>query len=195
MPQHLQNFSRIVIKIGSSLLVDPKKGLRREWLDSLLADVAGLVSGGQQPVIVSSGAIALGRNSLLQKKINLGDRPLKLEESQAAASVGQIVLSQIYNQTLANHGLAAAQILLTIGDTEERRRYLNARNTISTALRWGVVPVINENDTVATSEIRYGDNDRLAARVATMLGADLLILFSDVDGLFDSPPDLSLIHI
>ncbi len=190
MPQHLQNFKRIVIKIGSSLLVDPKEGLRRTWLESLLADVATLACGDlkREIIIVSSGAIALGRKQLHATGVDLGSRPLKLEESQAAAAVGQIALSQIYSQTLHSHSLVAAQILLTIEDTEVRRRYLNARNTITKALAWGAIPIINENDTVATSEIRYGDNDRLAARVATMIGADLLVLFSDVDGLFDSPP-------
>ena len=188
MPPFLQNFQRIVIKIGSALLVDPENGLRESWLDSLLEDAAKLVEAGHELIVVSSGAIALGRTELQKLGTDLGTRPLKLEESQAAAAVGQIVLSQLWSQTLQAHGLAAAQILLTIGDTEVRRHYLNARNTISTALQWGVIPVINENDTVATSEIRFGDNDRLAARVATMVGADLLVLFSDVDGLYDSPP-------
>ena len=181
-------YQRIVIKIGSSLLVDPKNGLRRSWLDSLLDDVATLGTQGKEILIVSSGAIALGRRELLEKGIDLGDGFLKLEESQAAAAVGQIALSEIFSETLKAHSLVAAQILLTIGDTEQRRRYLNARNTIATALKWKAIPIINENDSVATSEIRYGDNDRLAARVATMCSADLLILFSDIDGLYDSPP-------
>jgi len=188
MTNYISDHQRIVIKIGSSLLVDPKSGLRNTWLDSLLEDVASLASQGNEVLIVSSGAIALGRRELLDKQIELRDGFLKLEENQAAAAVGQIVLSQVFSKTLKAHSLVAAQILLTIGDTEQRRRYLNARNTIATALRWKAIPIINENDSVATSEIRYGDNDRLAARVATMCSADLLILFSDIDGLYDSPP-------
>ena len=188
MQDHVSLYQRIVIKIGSSLLVDPQNGLRRSWLDSLLADVASLAKEGKEVLIVSSGAIALGRRELFKKGIDLRDGFLKLEESQAAAAVGQIALSEIFSDTLKGHSLVAAQILLTIGDTEQRRRYLNARNTIATALSWKAIPIINENDSVATSEIRYGDNDRLAARVATMCSADLLILFSDIDGLYDSPP-------
>ena len=188
MKDHVSKFQRIVIKIGSSLLVDPENGLRRAWLDSLLADVANLAKGGKEVLIVSSGAIALGRRELSEKGIDLRDGFLKLEESQAAAAVGQIALSEIFSETLKGHSLVAAQILLTIGDTEQRRRYLNARNTIATAISWKAIPIINENDSVATSEIRYGDNDRLAARVATMCSADLLILFSDIDGLYDAPP-------
>ena len=188
MNDHLSQFQRIVIKIGSSLLVDKKTGLRRPWLESLVKDVADLANQDKDILIVSSGAIALGRRKLQDKEIELRDGFLKLEESQAAAAVGQIALSQIFSESLKAHSLVAAQILLTIGDTEQRRRYLNARNTIATALNWKAVPIINENDSVATSEIRYGDNDRLAARVATMCGADLLILFSDVDGLYDAPP-------
>ena len=188
MSDHISPFQRIVIKIGSSLLVDPENGLRRNWLDSLLGDVADLAKDGKEILIVSSGAIALGRRELFEKGIELRDGFLKLEESQAAAAIGQIALSEIFSETLKAHSLVAAQILLTIGDTEQRRRYLNARNTIATALSWNAIPVINENDSVATSEIRYGDNDRLAARVATMCSADLLILFSDIDGLYDAPP-------
>lgn len=188
MNDHVSAYQRIVIKIGSSLLVDPVSGLRKSWLDSLLSDVATLAGQGKEILIVSSGAIALGRRELREKNIELCDGFLKLEESQAAAAVGQIALSQIFSETLKAHSLVAAQILLTIGDTEQRRRYLNARNTIATALKWKAIPIINENDTVATSEIRYGDNDRLAARVATMCSADLLILFSDIDGLYDAPP-------
>jgi glutamate 5-kinase len=176
---------RIVIKIGSSLLADAKTGaLNREWLRSLIDDVATLKTEGKQVILVSSGAIALGR-----KTLELPSGPLKLEENQAAASVGQIGLAHAYEETFRSAKLVAAQILLTLGDTEERRRYLNARSTMETLLRIGAVPVVNENDTVATSEIRYGDNDRLAARVASMMSADCLILLSDVDGLYTSAPD------
>jgi len=176
---------RIVIKIGSSLLTDAKTGtLNREWLRSLIDDVATLKTEGKQVILVSSGAIALGR-----KTLELPSGPLKLEENQAAASVGQIGLAHAYEETFRSAKLVAAQILLTLGDTEERRRYLNARSTMETLLRIGAVPVVNENDTVATSEIRYGDNDRLAARVASMMSADCLILLSDVDGLYTSAPD------
>ena len=175
---------RIVIKIGSSLLADAETGaLNKEWLASLIADVAALKAKGKQVVLVSSGAIALGRRAL-----ELPPGPLKLEENQAAASVGQIGLAHAYEETFKSAKLVAAQILLTLGDTEERRRYLNARSTMETLLRIGAVPVVNENDTVATSEIRYGDNDRLAARVASMMSADCLILLSDVDGLYTSAP-------
>ncbi|BDA86603.1 glutamate 5-kinase [Aureimonas sp. SA4125] len=174
---------RIVVKIGSALLVDRKTGLRRDWLEGFVADVARLAASGHEMLIVSSGAIALGR-----KILKLPDGALKLEESQAAAAVGQIALSRAYAESLGTHDLEAGQILLTLGDTEERRRYLNARATIATLLQFGAVPVINENDTVATTEIRYGDNDRLAARVATMMSADLLVLLSDIDGLYTAPP-------
>ncbi|MGE0062590.1 MAG: glutamate 5-kinase [Xanthobacteraceae bacterium] len=186
MPQtpSLQSFRRIVVKVGSSLLVDSGAGrLKRDWLDSLAADIAELHKGQRDILVVSSGAIALGRAVL---KIPAG--PLKLEDSQAAAAVGQIELSRSWSEALGAHGLAAGQILVTLGDTEERRRYLNARSTIDKLLEWKSVPVINENDTVATNEIRYGDNDRLAARVATMTSADLLVLLSDIDGLYDKPP-------
>lgn len=179
-----ENFRRIVIKIGSALLVDRAKGaLRQDWLAAFVDDVAALASGGREVLIVSSGAIALGRGVL-----GLPAGVLKLEESQAAAAVGQIALARAYSEMLGAHGITAGQILLTLGDTEERRRYLNARSTITTLLRMGAIPVINENDTVATSEIRYGDNDRLAARVASMMSADLLVLLSDIDGLYTAPP-------
>ncbi len=184
LPQ-LKSFKRIVVKIGSALLVDRAKGLKREWLESLCADVATLAKSGTEVLLVSSGAIALGRTVL-----KLPKGALKLEESQASAAVGQIALARAYDEALGALGLTTSQILLTLGDTEERRRYLNARATIDTLLRLKAVPVINENDTVATSEIRYGDNDRLAARVATMMGADLLILLSDIDGLYTAPPHL-----
>jgi glutamate 5-kinase len=179
-----ENFRRIVVKIGSALLVDRESGqLRSEWLSALVADLAALASGNREILVVSSGAIALGRQPLA-----LAGRALKLEESQAAAAIGQIALARAWSECFDRHDLTAGQILLTLGDTEERRRYLNARSTIATLLKLGAVPVINENDTVATTEIRYGDNDRLAARVATMMEADLLVLLSDVDGLYTAPP-------
>ncbi|WP_336288044.1 glutamate 5-kinase [Bartonella sp. CB60] len=181
--QKLAHYKRIVIKIGSALLVDPQTGLRTRWLNSLISDVAELHQKGVEALLVSSGAIALGRTLL-----HLPKGALKLEESQACAALGQIELAKTYSDALAQYGLKTGQILLTLFDTEERRRYLNARATINTLLRFGAVPVINENDTVATSEIRYGDNDRLAARVATMMGSDLLILLSDIDGLYTKSP-------
>jgi glutamate 5-kinase len=180
----LKDFRRIVVKVGSSLLVDAAAGmLKRDWLDSLTADIAELRNEKRDVLVVSSGAIALARAVL---KLPAG--ALKLEDSQAAAAVGQIVLARAWSESLSAHGIAASQVLLTLGDTEERRRYLNARSTIDRLLQWRTVPVINENDTVATSEIRYGDNDRLAARVAAMMSADLLVLLSDIDGLYDKPP-------
>jgi glutamate 5-kinase len=180
----LADFRRIVVKVGSSLLVDAKAGaLNEAWLASLADDIAELHREARDVLIVSSGAIALGRSRL---KLPIG--PLKLEDSQAAAAVGQIALARTWAEALGRHGITAGQVLLTLGDTEERRRYLNARSTIARLLDWRAVPVINENDTVATNEIRYGDNDRLAARVATMTSADLLVLLSDVDGLYDAPP-------
>ncbi len=186
MKRSPESYRRIVIKIGSSLLVEGGTGkLRSAWLDSLGDDIARLAKGGREVLVVSSGAIALGRGVL-----GLPRGPLKLEESQAAAAVGQIALAHAWTETLHKVGLTAGQILLTLGDTEERRRYLNARSTIATLLKLRAVPVINENDTVATSEIRYGDNDRLAARVATMMSADLLVLLSDVAGLYNAPPAL-----
>jgi len=181
----LSTYRRITVKVGSALLVDRQSGLKREWLASLVADIADLAKRGIDVLVVSSGAIALGRTTL-----GLKGKKLKLEESQAAAAVGQIELSGAWAGELARHGLKSGQVLLTLGDTEERRRYLNARATISTMMNLKVVPVINENDTVATSEIRYGDNDRLAARVASMMGADLLVLLSDIDGLYTAPPAL-----
>ena len=180
----LKNFRRIVVKVGSSLLVDSSAGkLNAEWLTALAADIAALHQEKRDLLVVSSGAIALGRAVL---KLPAGQ--LKLEDSQAAAAVGQIALSRAWSESLSAHNIAASQVLLTLGDTEERRRYLNARSTIDRLLQWRSVPVINENDTVATTEIRYGDNDRLAARVAAMMSADLLVLLSDVDGLYDKPP-------
>src|SRR5262245_11501031 len=181
----LADFRRIVVKVGSSLLVDRRAGrLRDSWLASLSADLAEFHRDKRDVLVVSSGAIALGRAVL---KLPTG--PLKLEDSQAAAAVGQIALARTWAEALSKHGIIAGQVLVTLGDTEERRRYLNARSTIDTLLQWRSLPVINENDTVATNEIRYGDNDRLAARVATMVSADLLVLLSDVDGLYDAPPD------
>ena len=183
----LKDFRRIVVKVGSSLLVDAAAGqLKRDWLASLAADIADLHKKKCDVIVVSSGAIALGRAVL---KLPAGS--LKLEDSQAAAAVGQIALARAWSEELGGHTLTAGQVLVTLGDTEERRRYLNARSTIAKLLEWRSVPVINENDTVATSEIRYGDNDRLAARVATMMSADLLVLLSDVDGLYDKPPEQS----
>jgi glutamate 5-kinase len=180
----LADFRRIVVKVGSSLLVDAKAGrLNEKWLASLAADIAALHAGKRDLLVVSSGAIALGRSVL---KLPAG--PLALEDSQAAAAVGQIALARTWTEALSRHAITAGQVLVTLGDTEERRRYLNARSTIDRLLQWRAVPVINENDTVATNEIRYGDNDRLAARVATMMSADALMLLSDVDGLYDAPP-------
>jgi len=180
----LKSFYRIVVKVGSSLLVDSAAGqLKREWLSSLAADIEALHKESKDLIVVSSGAIALGRTVL---KLPAGT--LKLEDSQAAAAVGQIALARAWSEALGARGLTAGQVLMTLQDTEERRRYLNARSTIAKLLEWHSVPVINENDTVATSEIRYGDNDRLAARVATMMSADLLVLLSDIEGLYDKPP-------
>jgi glutamate 5-kinase len=180
----LKNFRRIVVKVGSSLLIDAAAGeVRTAWLAALAADIAKLHGEGRDVLVVSSGSIALGRS-----RLKLPSGGLKLEESQAAAAVGQIALARIWSEVLGHHGIGAGQILVTLQDTEERRRYLNARSTITKLLEWRAVPVINENDTVATNEIRYGDNDRLAARVATMTSSDLLILLSDIDGLYSAPP-------
>jgi glutamate 5-kinase len=177
---------RVVVKVGSALLVDAASGLlNRDWLIALAEDVQRLRARGQDVLLVSSGAIALGR-----RQLGLEPGKLRLEESQAAAAVGQIRLAHAWKEVLEQHGITVAQILLTFGDTEERRRYLNARSTLGTLLRLGAVPVINENDTVATAEIRYGDNDRLAARVAQMISADCLVLLSDVDGLYTADPRL-----
>jgi glutamate 5-kinase len=175
---------RIVVKVGSALLVDRTTGrLRSDWLDSLADDVARLAKAGKELILVSSGSIALGRQLMALPK-----GPLALEQSQAAAAVGQISLAHAYQELFRARSLTAAQILLTLGDTEERRRYLNARQTIETLLAYKAIPVVNENDTVATSEIRYGDNDRLSARVASMVSADVLVLLSDIDGLYTAPP-------
>lgn len=175
---------RIVVKMGSALLVDRGTGrLRATWLNSIADDIAGLVADGREVILVSSGAIALGRHVM-----GLARGPLELEQSQAAAAVGQISLASAWQDVLRTRGLTAAQVLLTLGDTEERRRYLNARRTMDTLLAHKAIPVVNENDTVATAEIRYGDNDRLSARVASMMSADCLVLLSDIDGLYTAPP-------
>jgi glutamate 5-kinase len=175
---------RLIVKIGSALLVDEASGnIRHAWLAALMEDVAGCRARGQEVLIVSSGAIAVGRRHL-----GLTGAALKLEEKQAAAATGQIRLAHAYQEALAKHGITVAQILLTPEDTEERRRHLNARATLNQLLALGAVPVINENDTVATAEIRFGDNDRLAARVAQMVSADTLVLLSDIDGLYTADP-------
>jgi glutamate 5-kinase len=175
---------RIVVKIGSALLVERATGrLRSAWLESVADDVKALAAEGREIILVSSGAIALGRHVL-----KLPKGPLSLDQSQAAAAVGQISLSSAYQDVFNTRGLTAAQVLLILQDTEERRRYLNARRTMATLLGCGAIPVVNENDTVATAEIRYGDNDRLSARVASMMSADCLVLLSDVDGLYTAPP-------
>src|SRR6201998_3553635 len=181
---NLKNFRRIVVKVGSSLLIDSDAGeVRAAWLSALSDDIAKLHGEGRDVLIVSSGSIALGRT-----RLKLPRGALKLEESQAAAAVGQIALARIWSEVLGAHGIGAGQILVTLQDTEERRRYLNARSTIAKLLEWRAVPGINEKEQVRTHEIRYGDNDRLAARVATMTSADLLILLSDIDGLYNAPP-------
>jgi glutamate 5-kinase len=175
---------RIVVKVGSALLVDGAYGrINRAWLKTLLADLLALRARGQQVVLVSSGAIALGR-----RELGLPADSLRLEESQAAAAVGQIRLAHAYKELLEERGVTVAQVLLTLEDSERRRRYLNARATLEALMALSALPVVNENDTVATAEIRYGDNDRLAARVAQMIGADCLVLLSDVEGLFTADP-------
>ncbi|HYM71582.1 MAG TPA: glutamate 5-kinase [Stellaceae bacterium] len=179
----LADAKRLVIKIGSALLVGDHGELRHAWLDALVADVARCRARGQEIILVSSGAIAVGRRHL-----GLIGRALKLEEKQAAAATGQIRLAHAYQEALARHGITVAQILLTLDDTELRRRHLNARATFAQLLALGAVPVVNENDTIATTEIRFGDNDRLAARVAQMVSADMLMLLSDIDGLYTADP-------
>jgi glutamate 5-kinase len=176
---------RLVVKIGSALLVQHSGRLRFDWLEGLAADVAGLRARGKDVILVSSGSIALG-----SRVLKLPDRELSLEQSQAAAAVGQIRLAQAYETVLAPHRITTAQVLVTLEDSENRRRYLNSRRTLGTLVDLGVVPIVNENDTVATDEIRYGDNDRLAAQVASMAGADVLVLLSDVDGLYTANPRL-----
>lgn len=185
MSNRLARARRVVVKVGSALLVEQKTGtVKAQWLASLVDDIAALHKRGADVIVVSSGAIALGR-----QKLGLPKGKLELPQSQAAAAVGQIALAQSWTAALAHRGILAAQVLVTLNDTEERRRHLNARATLSTLLGQKAVPVINENDTVATSEIRYGDNDRLAARVASMMSADCLVLLSDIDGLYSAPPN------
>lgn len=174
----------IVIKIGSALLFNPNKGgLQSDWLVGLAEDVARLKKSGKQVILVSSGAIALGRDEM-----GIAQGRIRLDEKQAAAATGQIILAQAWNDCLKAHNITSSQILLAPDDTETRRKHLNARSTMQTLLNYGCVPVVNENDTITTYEIRFGDNDRLAARVATMMSADLLILLSDIDGLYDKNP-------
>lgn len=195
-PENLSASRRLVVKVGSALLVEDDGQLRRDWLDALAQDVAMLRGNGVDVMIVSSGAIAVGRR-LLGLARGPRNRVLRLDESQAAAATGQVQLAHAWQEVLGRHNVPVAQILLTTDDTEDRRRHLNARNTIATLLRLGVVPVINENDTVATEEIRFGDNDRLAARVAQMMGADTCVILSDIDGLYTADPtrDDSAVHI
>jgi glutamate 5-kinase len=184
MTQKLSDSRRLVVKIGSALLVEePSGAIRQKWLQALAEDVAELRAKGIEVLLVSSGAIAVGRRHL-----GLVGKTPRLEEKQAAAATGQIRLAHAYQEALARHEVTVAQVLLTLSDTEERRRHLNARNTLGALLRLGAVPVINENDTVATTEIRVGDNDRLAARVAAMMNADTLVLLSDIDGLYEADP-------
>ena len=181
----LKSARRVVVKIGSALLADTERGtVRRQWLESLATDLADFRKRDREVIVVSSGAIAVGRRHL-----HFPDRNLKLDEKQAAAATGMMRLAHAYQDELGKHGLTVAQVLLTLDDTENRRRYINARNTIEALLRVGAVPLINENDTVATDEIRFGDNDRLAARVAAMIGADTLILLTDIDGLYTADPN------
>lgn len=186
MREEWTNAKRIVFKIGSALLVDEKAGhVRNEWMASMVADIAALKAEGKEIIIVASGAKALGRQEL---GLPPGDLPL--DEAQAAAAIGQITLTHAFKSLFNTHGVPCAQILLTLGDTEDRRRYLNARDTLTTLLDFGAVPVVNENDTVATTLLRYGDNDRLSARVAAMIDADILVLLSDIDGLYTAPPQM-----
>lgn len=183
----LTDARRLVVKIGSALLVDRATGsLRADWLLSLAEDVARLRGRGVQVILVSSGSIALGRGVL-----GLAPGSLPLEQSQAAAAVGQIRLARAYEEALAPYGIITGQVLVTLEDSADRRRYLNSRATMETMIGLGVVPIVNENDTVATDEIRYGDNDRLAAQVAVTVGADQLILLSDVDGFYSDNPNLN----
>jgi glutamate 5-kinase len=174
---------RLVVKIGSALLVDRARGLKLDWLRGLAEDVAAARARGTQVILVSSGSIALGRGVL-----GLPWGALTLDQSQAAAAVGQIRLARAYEEVLAPHGITTGQVLVTLEDTEDRRRYLNSRATMETLLSLGVVPIVNENDTVATDEIRFGDNDRLAAQIAVTIGADQLVLLSDVDGFYSANP-------
>jgi len=180
----LANAQRIIVKVGSSTITDEQNGtLRTGWLDSVTADLAALRKQGKQVIVVSSGAVALGKRAL-----GIREKNIPLEQKQAAAAVGQIALTKAWRESFDAHGITVAQLLLTIDESENRRRYLNARNTLATLLELGAVPIINENDTVATAELRFGDNDRLAARVAQMASADALILLSDIDGLYTANP-------
>lgn len=185
LAETLTKAKRVVVKIGSALLVDRASGLKTDWLVGVAKDVAAAKARGASVVLVSSGSIALGRRVL-----GLPPGNLSLEQSQAAAAVGQIQLARAYEEVLAPHGITAAQVLVTLGDTEDRRRYLNTRAAFEQLLALGVVPIVNENDTVATDEIRYGDNDRLAAQIAVTVGADCLVLLSDVDGFYSANPNL-----
>lgn len=180
------NIKRLVIKVGSSILIGEDGQFRRAWLEALAEDIAELAGKGTQVIVVTSGAVALGRAVL-----GIKSGALRLEEKQAAAACGQIALVQEWRECMGKHKLSCAQLLLTIDDSENRRRYLNARNTLETLLEHNVIPVINENDTVATAELRFGDNDRLAARVAQMASADMLLLLSDIDGLYDANPHVN----
>ncbi|MFO0998448.1 MAG: glutamate 5-kinase [Alphaproteobacteria bacterium] len=183
-PDRLRTARRVVVKIGSALVIEGETGTaRREWLEALADDVVACRARGSQVVVVSSGAIALGR-----RRLGLAPGALKLEEKQAAAAAGQAHLMEAYQSAFGRHCVAIAQVLLTLDDTEQRRRHLNARGTLRALLDLKAVPIVNENDTVATEEIRFGDNDRLAARVAVMIGADLLVLLSDIDGLYTADP-------
>ena len=184
----LKNYKRIVIKIGSSLLVNDKTGkLNIDWLNALASDIVNLKRKKHEIIVVSSGSIALGREAL-----KLTSKSLALEESQAAAAVGQIQLARAYEDVLATHKITAAQVLVTLEDIRSRKRYLNSRATLNQLLSMNVIPIVNENDTVATEEIRYGDNDRLAAQVAVTVGADLVVLLSDVDGLYSADPSIDM---
>ena len=183
---YLKNSKIIVIKIGSSLLVDENKKIRKKWLSSFAKDIKKLRDKNQKIIIVSSGAIALGC-----KKMNFNKKNIKLDKSQAIASIGQIELMNLFSQTFSKYKLNISQILLTLEDTEERRRSLNAKRTFENLFELGFIPVVNENDTIATTEIKYGDNDRLASRVAQITNADTLILLSDVDGLFTKNPKVN----
>jgi glutamate 5-kinase len=180
----LSKYKNIVIKIGSSLLADENFDLRQNWLQSLCADVSTLIQQGKNVVVVSSGAVALGRKNIVKDY-----RKLKIEEKQAAAAIGQPALIAQYQKCFDEHNVKVAQVLLTIHDIEDRRRYLNAKNTFETLLENKIIPIVNENDTVATEELRFGDNDRLSAQVAQMIGADLLIIFSDINGLYSDDPN------
>ena len=182
---HLRNSKIIVIKIGSSLIVDKNRKVRSKWLSSFAKDIKKLRSNNKKVVIVSSGAIALGCKKMSYNKANL-----KLDKSQAIASIGQIELMNLFSQTFSKYKINISQILLTLDDTEERRRSINARRTFENLFQLDYVPVVNENDTIATSEIKYGDNDRLASRVAQISNADCLILLSDVNGVYSKDPKL-----